>query len=345
MSWGTNIYHNYKVLLIASNFYSHFTANNGRWIRENADDLQFIFTDQSGHKCVLKVVTSGNTKDLVLFNFKDHIGYDYDHNTQTYIDYYDQNKCTIRVPENIELSLTVADSPVLKVRVKIDLNSVTSNEFNLAEDNLVVSAVVDLGNGYKVDVSNVNYQANSKVVAQVALSKNNTSLITVSASSDISGIPSVNVSAFTEPDFDSDDYNKDNVNAKNAIVKVDVLGKVQVQGTCSDVRKFVEYMKKAEDAEYEESEFKSYINQVNGLMDLNVFYDNRAVKQATIKLEPFQKSSKRTGGYKWTSEPVMVFYDGSSYSTFSAFFNEGDFQSVINEFNDLIKSYKNLIEK
>ena len=343
-NWGTYIYHNYKVLLIASNFYSHFTANNGRWSREDANDLQFIFTNQSRQQCVLKLVTSGNTKDLVLFNFKDHIGYDYNYNTQSYIDYYDQNKCTIRVPENIELSLTVSGSPVLKIRVKIDLNSVPSNEFNLAEDNLTVSALVDLANGYKADVSNVTYQANSKVIVKAEISKNSTPLITVSASSDISGIPSVNVSAFTEPDFDSDNYNKDNANAKDAFAKIDILGKLQVQGKFNDVRKFADYINKAEKAEYEESEFKSYINQANGLMDINVFYDNSAVKQATVKLEPFMKT-KYNGTSKWKAEPVLEFYDGSSYSTFSAFFNEDDFQSVVNEFNDLIKRYKNLIEK
>jgi hypothetical protein len=121
------------------------------------------------------------------------------------------------------------------------------------------------------------------------------------------------------------------------------LGKVQVQGTCSDVKKFAEYIKKADDAEYEESNFKSYINQANGLMDLNVFYDNNAVKQATIKLEPFQKT-KYDGRVKWTSEPVMVFYDGSSYSTFSAFFNESDFKAVVDDFKKLLEKYKDLVD-
>lgn len=342
-SWGSYVYHNYKALLIASNFYSHFTANNGRWIREDADDLQFIFTEQRGLPCVLKLVTSGNTKDLVLVNFKDHVGDDYDYNTHSYIDYYDKTKCTIRVPENIELSLTVAGSPVLKTTVKIDLSSVTPDEFNLAEDNLVVSTSVDLANGYKADVSNVTYQANAKVIAQATVSKNGTSLVTVSVSSDISGIPSVNVSAFTDSDFDPDDYNTDKANAKNAFAKIDVLGKIQVQGKCSDVRKFADYLKKADDANEEESEFKSYINQANGLIDFNLFYNNSAVKQATIKLEPFQKSSwNRT---KWEFEPIMVFFDGSSYSTFKAFFNSDDFESVINQFEDLLDDYKDLVDK
>ena len=79
------------------------------------------------------------------------------------------------------------------------------------------------------------------------------------------------------------------------------------------------------------------------MIDFNLFYNNSAVKQATIKLEPFQKSSwNRT---KWEFEPIMVFFDGSSYSTFKAFFNSDDFESVINQFEDLLDDYKDLVDK
>ena len=75
-----------------------------------------------------------------------------------------------------------------------------------------------------------------------------------------------------------------------------------------------------------------------------MFYDNSAVKQATIKLEPFQKSSKYDSRTSWKSEPVMVFYDGSSYSTFSAFFNESDFKAVVDDFKKLLEKYKDLVD-
>lgn len=343
--YRTNVYENYKAILIASNFYSHFTASNGSWVRSDASDLQFIFKDQNGKPCVLKVETSGNSKDLYAFNVYDRTEEDYDYNngSYTYIRYYDRTKCIIRVPENINVTLTQAGAQVLKIAVKIDLGSITNEEFDFSKDNLNVSTVVELNNGYKANLSNVTYQGNSKVAVVFELSKNGKSLVSLSAASDVSGIPSVNLGAFSEKEFDKDNYYTDDANAKNAVVKVDILGKVQVQGTCSDVRKFAEYIKKADDAEYEESNFKSYINQANGLMDLNVFYDNNAVKQATIKLEPFQKT-KYDGRVKWTTEPVMVFYDGSSYSTFSAFFNESDFKAVIDDFNKLIEKYRDLVE-
>jgi hypothetical protein len=204
--------------------------------------------------------------------------------------------------------------------------------------------LVELNNGYKVNISNVTYQGNSKASVLFDMSKNGKSLVSLSAASDVSGIPSVNPGAFSEKEFDMHNYNTDNATAKNAVVKVDILGKVQIQGTCNDVRKFVDYAKKADDYEYDESNFKSFINQANSLLDLNVFYDNSAVKQATIKLEPFQKSSKYDSRTSWKSEPVMVFYDGSSYSTFSAFFNESDFKAVVDDFKKLLEKYKDLVD-
>jgi hypothetical protein len=40
----------------------------------------------------------------------------------------------------------------------------------------------------------------------------------------------------------------------------------------------------------------------------------------------------------------MVFYDGSSYSTFSAFFNESDFKAVVDDFKKLLEKYKDLVD-
>ena len=57
------------------------------------------------------------------------------------------------------------------------------------------------------------------------------------ASADVNDIPSVNVSAFSSESFDEDNYDFDKVNGKNAYVKLDILGKVLIQGTLSDVRK------------------------------------------------------------------------------------------------------------
>ena len=99
---------------------------------------------------------------------------------------------------------------------------------------------------------------------------------------------------------------------------------------------------KADENDYTEGTFKSYINQANALADINVYYDGKSTKHASIRLEPFREE----GWYQtyWTAEPVLVFYsDGSSYSTFEAFFNQSEFKRTINTFKTLANAYANII--
>ena len=123
---------------------------------------------------------------------------------------------------------------------------------------------------------------------------------------------------------------------------MDVLGKAQVQGTLTDVRKFVDYLNQARRNNSSESSFKSYINQANSCMDVNLFYDNSSVKQATTKIEAFAESDYN--GTYWKAEPTLNFYDGSSYSTFGTFFNGTDFQKVVNAYSNLINDFRNLVK-
>jgi len=340
------IYTNYKALLLASNFTGHFTAHNGRWIQEKANDLQFIFTDKRGQQCVLKMETGGSVKNVYLLNIDDRQSRDYNSsgNTSIYNYYYDRTQCVIGVPENIVVTLTQGGSQVVKTTVKINLGSIINEEFDISKSSLTLSVLVELNNGYKFNVSNVAYTASTNASVAFTMSKNGTALVTIGASANVYDIPSVNVSAFSSKSFDKDNYDFDKINGKNAYVKLDILGKVQIQGTLSDIRKFVDYLDEAKHNDTSESTYKSYINQANSLADVNLFYDGKNVKQAAIKLEPFA-DEKWNGRTYWETEPVIYFYDGSSYSTFEAFFNEKDFKKVIDTFKTLANKYADLVDK
>ena len=340
------IYTNYTALLMASNFTGHFTARNGRWVLEKANDLQFTFADKRGQQCVLKLETGGSVKKVYAFNIDDWKDYEWDSNGYTYTsnEYYDRTQCTIGVPERITVTLTQGGSQVVKTTVKIDLGSISGEEFDVSKNSLTVSALTELNNGYKFDVSKVAYTANSSASVSFMMSKNGTTLISMGAAADVNNIPSVNVSAFSSESFDEDDYDFDRVNAKNAYVKLDILGKVQIQGTLSDVRKFADYLEEADDNYTEERTYKSYINQANAIADVNLFYDGKNVKQAAVKLEPFIEESWGGRTY-WEAEPVLYFYDGSSYSTFEAFFNEKDFKKTIDTFKKLANKYADLVDE
>ena len=313
-------------------------------MRENANDLQFIFTDQRSQQCVLKLETSGSVKKVYVSDVNDWTDYDSYSQGDTYVynEYYDRTQLTIGVPERIIVTLTQGGNDVVKANVNIDLGSITNNEFDISKNNLSVSAVVELNNGYKFEVSKVEYTANTKASLSFIMSRNGNTLITMGAAADVYDLPSINVSTLIKGGFNEHDF--DNTNGKVTYVKLDILGKLQIQGTLSNVRKFAEYLKDADDNNRDEKTYKSYINQANSLADINLYYDGKNMKQAAIKMEPFEDENWYRGRY-WTIEPVICFYDGSSYSTFAAFFNDKDFKNTIDSFKSLAERYANLFDE
>ena len=343
-SWGeyNYIYTNYKALVMASNFKGHFKAIGNKWELSKADDLQFIFSDQYGKECVLKLETSGNVKKVFIGNIDEWVDYNYDYSNDYYIsnDYYDRTQLTVGVPENIVVTLTQGGSQVVKVTVKLNIGDLSNDKFDLSKNQLTASTLVELNNGYKFNVSQVAYNGNNKTSVSFDMSKNGESLASVAFSSDISGIPSCNIDAMVSGNIDEEDFN--NSNMKNVYVKLDIMGKLQIQGTLSDVRKFTDYINEADDNDDDEKTFKSYVNQANSLANFNLFYDGKSTKQATVTLEAFEEESWNGMKY-WYMEPMLNFYDGSSYSTFDAFFNDKDFKSVIDAFEKLADNYASLI--
>ena len=343
-SWGeyNYIYTNYKALVMASNFKGQFKAIGNKWELSKADDLQFIFSDQHGKECVLKLVTSGNVKKVFIGNIDEWVDYNYDYSNDYYIsnDYYDRTQLTVGVPENIVVTLTQGGSQVVKVTVKLNIGDLSNDKFDLSKNQLTASTLVELNNGYKFNVSQVAYNGNNKTSVSFDMSKNGESLASVAFSSDISGIPSCNIDALVSGNIDEEDFN--NSNMKNVYVKLDIMGKLQIQGTLSDVRKFTDYINEADDNDDDEKTFKSYVNQANSLANFNLFYDGKSTKQATVTLEAFEEESWNGMKY-WYMEPMLNFYDGSSYSTFDAFFNDKDFKSVIDAFEKLADNYASLI--
>ena len=339
-------YTDYKALYIASNFAGHFTAQNGEWEYTKAKDLQFIMPK---HDCVVKLETSGEVKKVYLGNIEEwtDYSYDYDYYTGKYVsnEYYDRMQTTIGVPEKITLTLTQGGSNVVRCVVTTDLSGIKDEIFDISKAGLSMTGLIELNNGYKVNLSKGDYQGNKSFSSTLAVSKNGKNLLSMGVAADVTGLPSYNLDAFVSEELDDDELEDkfEDANVSKAFVKLDVLGKLQVQGTITDVRGFVRKMEKAEDNDTKESAFKSYVSQANELIDINLFYDGTSTTQAYVKLEPFRE--ERWGETWWEAEPVIYFYDGSSYSSLETFFNEYDFDNVIDAFEELIEDYEDMIEE
>ena len=340
-------YTNYKSLLVASNFVGHFTAKNNKWVWTWADDLQLIFKDGNGEQCVLSVTTDGDVKTVHAMDLDDYVKYEseYEIDSSTYNsyykDYYDRVSYTLGIPEKVTVTLTQGDTKLVETILTVDLKSLDGEEFDFSKDALSLTCRTKFYNGYVTDIKNVAYSGNNSAAASFVVSKNGQALISMGCSASLSDIPSICASTLTRDDFDLDNYDVDYTTAKNAFVSVDILGKVQITGAMSDVRKYSDYMNKAYDNDEEEKTFKSYVSQANDLTKIYMFFDGTTTKQAKVVMEPFCDES--WSGYEyWDAEPVLTFSDGSSYCTFGTFFSETDFKKTSDTFGKLIDNYVDL---
>lgn len=300
-------YNYFKRIYAASNFTGHFEPKNGRWTYSAADDLQFSLKDEEDKTCVLKLTTSGKTQRIYVGDDEDW-DYWYDE-----IDIYEEY---LDVPETVTLTLNQGGTTIAKVTINTDLTMLSAPDFDLNNDKYDVTATMTV-NGYDWTVERAYFDGNEKASLNAKFKKDGKTLLSASGSLD--------------GDVSSEEAN-------NLNLSFDVLGEVQIKGACNDVMKLAEILEKADDNDENEGNFKSYTSQANELIDLGVYY-GASTKQAYIKLEPFEEDD---WGYKyWVSEPVIYFADGTSYSTFEAFFDEGSFSDFIDAVNDLANDYEN----
>ena len=340
---------NYNALVAISDFNGHFTANDVKreWQHSGANDLQFIFNDSYGKKCVLSLKASGATKNMYVGTKRYEDFYspppsyqDHDNVTIFYNFYLTQIKTVIKVPEHINLSLTQNGQQIVCIDLDINLGKLTGEYFDLGGTSLTLNAKAKVNN-YVFNLKQFAYNAGSSATAQFEAYKDNTKLMTVNVSSDLTDIPGY---LFTE---DKDPLFGPGVepNAKNAVFKIDILGEMQIQGTVADTRRYVEYLDMARKNNDQESTSKSYINQANGLSKIYLYYDNKSTKQAYFILKAFERGDPWSWGRIWKAEPVVCFQDGSSYdATLKVFFNERDFRNVIRRFQSLADGYRNLYQ-
>lgn len=325
-SWGwVYIYDHYKVVCAASNFTGKFEAvkdTMGMWQYTEADDLSFHVQDAQGKPCVLRLATSGQTKLVHLFGEYDWVDDSYGNDVDT--TYYDVNDWYVHIPEVLDITLTQDGDELAKVSYKVDLSSIEGDEFDLSKDKLNMTAAIEF-NGYSLVVDNCKYAPKNGTAVAANFKKGNKSLISLEASADI--------------DVTNDAFN----GSKNNKVEIDVMGVVQVKGAIdSDVYDLLEAY---EDAIYADSvaDFRNHLDRINELVDLNLYYYNSSTPAAKFELRLFESEDVDYEEY-WYIEPVIVFNDETSYAL-GEYFNEEDFEKLLNAIEKLVNDYDDLIEE
>ena len=325
-SWGwVYIYDHYKVVCAASNFTGKFEAvkdTMGMWQYTEADDLSFHVQDAQGKPCVLRLSTSGQTKLVHLFGEYDWVDDSYGNDVDT--SYYDVNDWYVHIPEFLDITLTQDGDELAKVSYEVDLSSIEGDEFDLSKDKLNMKAAIEF-NGYSLVVDNCKYAPKNGTAVAANFKKGNNSLLALKASADI--------------DVTNDGFN----GSKNNKVEIDVMGVVQVKGVVdSDV---YEILQEYDDAMYADSvaDFRNHLDRINELVDLNLYYYNSSTPAAKFELRLFESEDVDYEEY-WYIEPVIVFNDETSYAL-GEYFNEEDFEKLLNAIEKLVNDYDDLIEE
>lgn len=318
------IYHEsyYKRLIVLSDYTGHFTAGNNGWQKtSDASDLQFTFNDQKAQTCVLTVSHSGNTKKIWFGESNDWDSSYENDNYISYDKYYDEY---INVPEHITMTLVQGGTTRISVQVDIDHNSFAGPEYDLSKDAISTNVSVQIGDyNWLVERAAASGAAGTASV-KGSIAKAGKTLVKYEASA--SGIQASN----------------DSLNKAGAVnLSVDIMGKVQAKGTVKNAKAFIDNMENADDNDENESAFKNYLDLANQQVDLGIYFDKGSVRQCDLVFLAFEEEEYYGGRY-WTYEPAFRF-DETSSSAMGDYFEDSSFDSVIDVFEDLVKSYEELL--
>ncbi len=316
----------YSYLYVASNFTGSFELKDDKWTKsdEKVGYLQFKFKDNAGKNCVLKLEHSGKETTVHHESFDDELYY-YGWNGYYYAKYLvSKDKYSYSIPENIKVTLTQGGATVASADIHTTL-SVGSGDVDIARDGAEVTMTTTV-NDYKFVLQKAVYsKGKSASVPSFVVTKGGEELVslTAKATGDLSDV--------------------DDPVLKTGSFEVKVLGgKARVVGNLTDGQTLKRCLDNAGDNDWDEKEYKKYINQANSLIDVKLYLDNSGKYAAFLRLQPFEE--RYYGAYSsWDAEPVLVFGDGSSYS-FDEYFDENTFSTVINKVENLIDDFVRMFD-
>lgn len=305
-----------EIAFDVAKFHGHVTFANGHVEFKDADDFIVTIPSAKGKKVVLTVSHSAETVDVHVKDANDpSSSYKYQD------DYY------IKVPKVINLVLTYDGEQIVKTDINLEA-SVSDNMPSIANDSFsIVMSQSILGLNLKVD--RVQY-AGRKLQLSMGLSYGSKSILAVNASSE-----NVNINDIDEV---MNQLESEKLELANSNLSFNIMERAQIAANMPSFNKFFKLMRLAYDNDGNEMQFKSYLGQANDTFNAGLFFSSD-VKQASVALE----ATVSGDGRYWDMEPVLKFSDGTSYSTFSAFFNEVNFSKVMNAIEKWMSDIEDII--
>ena len=268
-------------------------------------------------------MTFSGKKTLVEYSF-----------VNSYEDYYesyeDTYNFTVEVPETISLVITENGSKYAEVTLSMSF-SLSNEEVNFTRDNLFVSTSIKIGDNELI-LKKTGYDAlKDKLSAGCTLKKGSKVIVDADFSADVD----------VDVDIDEDELYTDVDEVKNINIYLDILGELQIKGSCSDLLSLAENMNDLYEAS-SNSDAERLITRINKQLDLGLYYNGSSNKTADIVMEYYVE--EEYDGEEWYDiEPILQFSDGSSY-TFFEYFDEDFFEDMVDSFERWLENYETMLK-
>ena len=310
----------------------HFKVVNGQWVREDANDLQFVFNDNNGKECVLKLVLEGKQTNMYV-PFLDDEEREYKGNGD-----FDRTKIEtkLNIPEKATLTLTQGGKTLMTGEFNTRVS--TNGTLDVAKDNIEANCKLTINN-YVVEVKRALFDAAKGAKAEAAVTIGNQKLFDM--------VISANGKA-----------TNDRIEGVGEVsMAFDILGEVQFKGKIDDGSTFHKWYRKLDEGGihknydfvyYTESESKGFVEQANNHLNAGMFLKGSDKRSANIELAVFaeQVHDNLTLEYKvmWKPSALLKFDDKTSYG-FNDYFTKKNFPDVYKQASDLIKSFERMFNK
>ena len=336
-----------ELIFVLSNYKGLFTLGKDKLTVSDYDGVKIVFS-MDGKNYEATVEYNGKETTALLVT-----SYIYEDNySETAEIHKSTSTISITVPEETVVRVTENGSDLMTITIKAAA-SLTQSGLVLTTDGLAIQTTVSM-NGYEYVIENMSYNGStSKVGVNQKFTKDGETLISLQGAGDLT--------LDIEKQVYEDEYWRDEEDAlvakkaNNFSASADIMGEIQIFGTCSDAISASESLDAMWDALYDGSTpnlstAERHLNNFNAKFDFGVYYDKGNNKQAKVEFE----LDKQTYDYGWDVNgdgivngndvytdydlvPVIVFNDNSRYMVEEFFAG--------NAFNSLIEAFESYCEK
>lgn len=301
-------------MLLLSNLKGKITFGKNAATFQNADNTVIEYTDTDGVNWTAELTPVGNVQNVYLGEFVDS-WYNGSYTREEYI------RITISVPEKLVVALKKNGTDYLSVTYMFDV-AVSSGGLDVSRDRVATALTFNV-DGLQVTINNAAYNASSgSMEASTVITKDGNLIF----SERLTAEAKVNEAAET-------------VTAKNINMEVDIMGAMQIKGSCPSLNSIIEIMDESEPQS--ERDWERMVNNMNTMFDIKVYFDGGNAVQSIVNFEPRWQD----GSYSsyWV-EPAIEFNDGSRY-LFEEYFTGSDFDGVANDMESFVERYERLLNR